>query len=297
MIVFCFRHFFQLKVVVLILSPPKSFQLTALNCLATNWEMSFDVWAPGVMIRLSNFCICISSEEFTYFKHCPAFKKFQQKNYTESSVKGSSIYLHHIHNETNSSLFSTSWEFQFWPHSLEVQISTAKYLPNIQTTLGGNDPDLKLRGPGRAGKPGPDDQHHRQHRVGRVGPVLDQHEVGCQDPSSLFARCPVPTTQSKAWYIAKHLTYRSIISSSQHIYISIYSAYIQTCLGSKLLGLKCNSTDPWHLFLPPCSKSARNRQELKDFQTWSRKPIYLSQFPFKFIVSIGNTHLTAENLN
>ena len=59
--------------------------------------MSFDVWAPGVMIRLSNFCICISSEEFTYFKHCPppsfAFKKFQQKIYTESSVKGSSIYL------------------------------------------------------------------------------------------------------------------------------------------------------------------------------------------------------------
>ena len=263
--------------------------------------MSFDVWAPGVMIRLSNFCICISSEEFTYFKHCPppsfAFKKFQQILHREFSQRKLYIYLHHIHNETNSSLFSTSWEFQFWPHSFEVQISTAKYLPNIQTTLGGNDPDLKLRGPGRAGKPGPDDQHHRQHRVGRLGPVLDQHEVGCQDPSSLFARCPVPTTQSKAWYIAKHLTYRSIISSSQHIYISIYSAYIQTCLGSKLLGLKCNSTDPWHLFLPPCSKSARNRQELKDFQTWSRKPIYLSQFPFKFIVSIGNTHLTAENLN
>ena len=53
-----------------------------------------------------------------------------------------------------------------------------QYLPNIQTTVGGNDPDLELRGQGRAGQPGPDDQHHGQHRVGRPRPVLDQHEVG-----------------------------------------------------------------------------------------------------------------------
>ena len=106
-----------------------------------------------------------------------------------------------------------------------------EYSPNIQTTVGGNDPNLKLRGPGRPGQPGPDDQHHGEHGVGGSGPVLDQHEVGWE-PSLAYLRVVqyLPPSQ-KAWYIAKHLTYRSIITSSQYIYlyINIQCIYIQTC--------------------------------------------------------------------
>ena len=232
-----------------ILCPPKSsylwsFLLTTLHCLATtiqlsNGEISFDIWALGVMICLSNFCICISSQEFPYFKHCrpPSFDPFQQilhRHFSQGKLHICIIFImRQIHLYFR---FSTSQEFQFWLHPSEVQISTAKYLPNIQTTLGGNDPNLKLRRPGRPGQPGQDDQHHGEHGVGGVGPVLDQHEVGW-DPSSLFARCPVPTTQSKAWHIAKHQTYRSIIYPLANIYLYTVHIYIQTCLGCSKLWL------------------------------------------------------------
>ena len=66
-------------------------------CRLSNWgltEISFDICPLRVMICLSNFCICISSQEFPYFKHALThFNKF----YTESSVKGRPLNLHHIH--------------------------------------------------------------------------------------------------------------------------------------------------------------------------------------------------------
>ena len=50
-----------------------------------------------------------------------------------------------------------------------------KILP--QTNQRGDDPDLKLRGPGRTGQPGPHHHHQRQLRVRRPGSVSYQHEV------------------------------------------------------------------------------------------------------------------------
>ena len=50
-----------------------------------------------------------------------------------------------------------------------------KVLP--QTNQRGDDPDLELRGPGRAGQPGPHHHHQRQLRVRRPRSVSYQHEV------------------------------------------------------------------------------------------------------------------------
>ena len=85
---------------------PIFLHLTRLHCLATSiqaFKLRSHFWhlPLGVMICLSNFCICISSQEFPYFKHALThFDKF----YTESSVKGSSISASNSYNEMNWSL-------------------------------------------------------------------------------------------------------------------------------------------------------------------------------------------------
>ena len=227
------------------------FHFTTLHCLSTtirprsklsNWdltEISFDIWTLGVMICLSNFCICISSQEFPYFKHCRPLWPIST-NFTQTAQWREALYIaicmispSYSYDEINLSFHARDKRISVLTSSFQI---FAKYFPNIQTTLGGNDPNLKLRRPGRPGQPGQDDQHHGEHGVGGVGPVLDQHEVGW-DPSSLFARCPVPTTQSKAWHIAKHQTYRSIIYPLANIYLYTVHIYIQTCLGCSKLWL------------------------------------------------------------
>ena len=63
--------------------------------------------------------------------------------------------------------------------TLTNNCATAKNSDKIlpQTNQRGNDPDLELRGSGRAGKPRPDHHHQRQLRVRRPRSVSDQHEV------------------------------------------------------------------------------------------------------------------------
>ena len=54
-------------------------------------EISFDIWPSGAMIRVSNFCICISLE-FPYFKQCLlGFDLFQQILFTTSTFTTSAF--------------------------------------------------------------------------------------------------------------------------------------------------------------------------------------------------------------
>ena len=109
-----------------------------------------------------------------------------------------------------------------------------KILP--QTNQRGDDPDLELRGPGRAGQPGPHHHHQRQLRVRRPRSVSYQHEVSDgKILSALSSSLSFTPFLSPYFLFLCPFSHISSILDSIHLWMFVISLKLSTLLTVRLL--------------------------------------------------------------